>query len=47
MHDFDSIDYCKNCDMLYDAPDALVWANFNADYNKLTGSAFSMEQFRK
>ena len=47
MHDFDSIDYCKGCDMLYDAPDALVWSNFDADYNTLTGSTFTMEQFRK
>lgn len=47
MHDFDSIDYCKNCDMLYDTPEALVWSNFDADYNRLTGSTFTMEQFRK
>ena len=46
MHDFDSIDYCKNCDMLYDAPEALVWDNWGADYNSLTGSTFTMEQFR-
>ena len=24
---FDDIDYCKNCDQLYDAPDSLVWSN--------------------
>ena len=47
MHEFDSIDYCKNCDMLYDAPEALVWSNFDADYNTLTGSSFTMEQYRK
>ena len=46
MHEFDSIDYCKNCDMLYDAPEALVWSNFDADYNTLTGSSFTMEQYR-
>lgn len=46
FHDFDSIDYCKNCDMLYDAPEALVWDNFGADYNSLTGSTFTMEQYR-
>lgn len=45
-HDFDSIDYCKSCDMLYDAPEAVVWSNFETDYNKLTGSSFNMEQFR-
>jgi len=46
MHEFDSIDYCKNCDMLYDAPEALVWSNFDADYNRLTGSTFTMDQYR-
>lgn len=46
FHDFDSIEYCKNCDMLYDAPDALVWSNFDADYNTLTGSTFTMEKYR-
>ena len=25
--DFDSIDYCKNCDQLYEEPDSLVWTN--------------------
>lgn len=25
--DFDSIDYCKNCDFLYDDPEILVWTN--------------------
>lgn len=24
---WDDIDYCKNCDQLYDAPDSLVWTN--------------------
>ena len=24
---FDSIDYCKNCDFLYDDPEVLVWSN--------------------
>ena len=46
MHDFDSIDYCKDCDMLYETPEALVWSNFEADYNTLTGSAFNMEEYR-
>ena len=46
QHRFDEIDYCKGCDMLYDAPEALVWSNFGADYNKLTGSSFTMEKFR-
>lgn len=47
MHEFDGIDYCKNCDMLYDTPEALVWSNFDADYNRLTGSTFTMDQYRK
>lgn len=46
-HRFDEIDYCKGCDMLYDAPEALVWSNFEADYNVLTGSLFDMREFRK
>ena len=25
--DFDSIEYCKNCDFLYDDPEVLVWSN--------------------
>ncbi len=25
--DFDKIDYCKNCDFLYDDPEAIVWTN--------------------
>lgn len=25
--DFDRIDYCKNCDQLYDSPESLVWTN--------------------
>ncbi|MDC3408824.1 radical SAM protein [Burkholderiales bacterium] len=25
--DFDSIDYCRDCDQLYDIPEALVWTN--------------------
>lgn len=25
--DFESIDYCKDCDQLYESPDSLVWTN--------------------
>ncbi len=28
---FDDIEYCKNCDFLYDDPEVLVWSN-NADF---------------
>ena len=33
--------------MLYDTPDALVWSNFDANYNILTGGGFDMREFRK
>lgn len=46
-HRFDEIDYCKNCDMLYDTPEALVWSNFQTSYDVLTGGAFDMKEFRK
>lgn len=50
MHDehrFDEIDYCKGCDFLYDAPDALVWTSGDADYNSLTGGDLDMSLYRK
>jgi hypothetical protein len=25
--DFDKIDYCKNCDFLFEDPNVLVWSN--------------------
>ena len=46
QHRFDEIDYCKGCDMLYETPEALVWSNFDTDYNKLTGASFTMNDFR-
>lgn len=46
-HRFDEVDFCKNCDMLYETPEALVWDNFGASYDGLTGGAFSMKEFRK
>lgn len=45
-HRFDDIPYCKNCDMLYESPEALVWSNFETSYDVLTGGAFSMKEFR-
>lgn len=27
QHRFDDIDYCRNCDQLFDTPEALVWCN--------------------
>lgn len=47
MHEFDSIDYCKNCDMLYETPEALVWSNWETNYHSLTGGIFDMRQYRK
>tara|TARA_Y100001963_G_C6776705_1_gene447711 strand:+ start:1774 stop:2745 length:972 start_codon:yes stop_codon:yes gene_type:complete len=46
QHRFDEIDYCKNCDMLYEAPEALVWSNFETSYHILTGGLFDMRQYR-
>ena len=46
-HRFDEVDYCKNCDFLYDAPEALVWTSGDADYNTLTGGDLDMSLYRK
>tara|TARA_Y100000114_G_scaffold42441_1_gene37772 strand:+ start:1247 stop:2218 length:972 start_codon:yes stop_codon:yes gene_type:complete len=45
-HRFDEIDYCKNCDMLYETPESLVWSNFETSYHILTGGLFDMKEFR-
>jgi len=45
-HRFDEIEYCKNCDMLYETPESLVWSNFETSYHILTGGAFDMREFR-
>jgi len=47
QHRFDEIDYCKNCDMLYEAPESLVWSNFDTSYHVLTGGLFDMREYRK
>jgi len=37
--DFDSIEYCKNCDFLYDDPEVLVWSNDkSAKINHMLGT---------
>jgi radical SAM protein with 4Fe4S-binding SPASM domain len=37
--DFDSIEYCKNCDFLYDDPEVLVWSNdATAKINHMLGT---------
>ena len=36
---FDEIDYCKNCDFLYEDPEVLVWTNDdNAKVNHMLGT---------
>lgn len=48
--EFDKIDYCKDCDFLYDDPQALVWSNDkNAKLNNMlgTGDDFILTEFNK
>lgn len=46
MKDFDSIDYCKNCDFLYDDPEVLVWSNDKeASPYHMLGTNFSLKDF--
>ena len=45
--DFDSVDYCKNCDFLYEDPEVLVWSNdpeSSTDY--MLGSGFSLKDYK-
>jgi len=45
--DFDSIDYCKNCDFLYEDPEVLVWSNdpeSKVDY--MLGTNFSLDDYK-
>ena len=45
---FDKIDYCKNCDFLYDDPEAIVWTNDKNHklYNMLgTGEDFILTKY--
>ena len=36
---FDDIDYCKNCDFLYEDPEVMVWTNDkNAKVNHMLGT---------
>lgn len=43
--DFDSIDYCKNCDFLYQNEEVLVWSNDpKASINKMLGTNFLLDQ---
>ena len=37
--EFDKIDYCKDCDFLYEDPEVLVWSNDNsAKLNNMLGT---------
>ena len=45
---FDDIEYCKNCDFLYDDPEAIVWTNDKDHklYNMLgTGEDFILTKY--
>ena len=45
--DFDSIDYCKNCDFLYEDPEVLVWSNDSeASTDYMLGTNFSLNDFK-
>ena len=47
--DFDKIDYCKNCDFLYEDPEAIVWTNDKDHklYNMLgTGEDFILTEYK-
>ena len=48
--DFDKIEYCKNCDFLYEDPEAIVWTNDKDHklYNMLgTGEDFILTKYNK
>lgn len=45
--DFDSIEYCKDCDFLYEDPEVLVWSNDpNARTNHMLGTNFSLTDYK-
>lgn len=44
---FDTIDYCKNCDFLYEDKDVLVWSNdSNASIDYMLGTNFSLKDYK-
>jgi radical SAM protein with 4Fe4S-binding SPASM domain len=48
MGDFNSIDYCKNCDFLYEDPEVLVWSNDkSASTDYMLGTNFSLKDYKK
>jgi radical SAM protein with 4Fe4S-binding SPASM domain len=43
---FDEIDYCKDCDFLYEDPEVLVWSNDSkASVNRMIGTNFSLKDY--
>ena len=46
-NDFDSIDYCRNCDFLIEDPEVLVWSNDpNATTETLIGTHVSLQKHK-
>ena len=44
---FDEVDFCKNCDFLYEDPEVLVWTNSNlVDIDKMKGTSFTLEDYK-
>jgi len=44
--DFDSIEYCKNCDFLYEDPEVLVWSNDpTASTDYMLGTQFTLKDY--
>jgi MoaA/NifB/PqqE/SkfB family radical SAM enzyme len=44
---FDDIEYCSNCDFLYDSPEVLVWSNDpKASTDYMLGTAFSLNDYK-
>lgn len=44
--DFDSIDYCKGCDFLYDDPEVLVWTNDETfSIHQMLGTQLDLQKF--
>lgn len=44
---FDDVEYCKNCDFLYDDPEVLVWSNDpNASVNYMLGTGFKLSDYQ-
>ena len=44
---FDEVPFCKDCDFLYDDPSVLVWTNSGRELHKMSGTEFTLEDYRK